>query len=105
MREDLIKVSVIVPAYNVEKYIPKCLDSLINQTLKEIEIIVVDDGSSDKTAEIVSSFCKNDDRVKLIKQKNKKQGEARNNGIKHSEGEYIGFIDSDDLAKIYYEKE
>lgn len=99
------KVSVIIPAYNTEKYIAKCLISLISQTLKEIEIIVVDDGSTDSTSEIIKVFAAADSRVKVISQKNKKQGAARNRGMEIAVGEYIGFVDSDDwVDKDYYEK-
>ena len=99
-----IKVSVIVPSYNSEKYIEKCLNSLVRQTLKEIEIIVVDDGSIDNTVKIVEDFCKKDSRIKLIKQEHLMQGAARNNGTAHSSGEYIGFIDSDDWVDLNYFK-
>lgn len=99
------KVSIIVPAYNTEKFIAKCLFSLINQTLKEIEIIVVNDGSSDDTLKVVSLFAQHDLRIKVINQENLKQGAARNNGTKIATGEYIGFIDSDDWVDLdYFEK-
>ena len=99
------KVSVVVPAYNVEKYIERCLVSLIKQTLREIEIIVVDDGSTDFTSGIINAFAKIDKRIKVIMQENLKQGSARNNGMKIAKGEYIGFVDSDDWVDFaYFEK-
>lgn len=99
------KVSVIVPAYNSEKFLGKCINSLIKQTLKEIEIIIVDDGSTDGTVELAEKYGSADCRVKLIKQQHKKQGAARNNGTKNASGEYIGFVDSDDwVDEAYYEK-
>ena len=90
----MIKVSVIVPTYNREKYVKTCLDSLINQTLKEIEIIVVDDGSSDNTEKIVMNF--NDKRIKYIKKENTGIGDTRNHGIREAKGEYLSFVDIDD---------
>ncbi len=102
---DEIKVSIVVPTYNNEKYLPKCLMSLMQQTLKEIEIIVVNDGSTDRTSEILEEFSKADFRIKIINQQNKKQGAARNNGMNAANGEYIGFIDSDDWVDLdYFEK-
>ena len=99
------KISVIVPAYNSEKFISKCLLSLINQTEKEIEIIVINDGSNDNTKDIISIFAEHDSRIILINQDHKLQGAARNNGIKHAKGEYIGFVDSDDWVDLdYFEK-
>ena len=99
------KVSIIVPAYNTEKYIFKCLLSLISQTLKEIEIIVVNDGSSDSTPFVIKRFSDADARIKVITQSRQKQGVARNNGTKIATGEYIGFVDSDDWVDLdYYEK-
>jgi len=89
------KLSIIIPAYNVEKYIGEAICSAINQTITELEIIVVDDGSTDKTREVVRSFQK-DHRVKLITQDKLGSSEARNNGINNARGEFIGFLDSDD---------
>ena len=99
------KVSIVIPAYNSALYIEKCINSLIRQTLKEIEIILVDDGSSDNTVEICEKYTTLDTRIKLIKQEHKKQGAARNNGTSIAKGEYIGFVDSDDWVDYdYYEK-
>ncbi len=100
----MIKVSIIVPTYNAEKYINRCLDSLINQTLKEIEIIVVNDGSQDNTLEKIKKYT--DKRIKLLNLKeNKGIGHARNEGIKKALGQYIGFVDSDDYVdKNMFEK-
>ncbi len=101
----MVKVSIIVPVYNTEKFLEKCLGSLVSQTLKEIEIICVDDGSVDNSLNIIKKFAKEDSRIKVIEQENKKQGAARNNGTKIAKGEYIGFVDSDDWVDIdYYEK-
>ena len=94
------KVSVIVPIYNVEKYVGKCIESIINQTLKEIEIILVNDGSTDKSGIIAEEYEKLDKRIKVINQDNAGQGQARNVGINVSKGEYIGFIDSDDWIDV-----
>ncbi len=99
------KVSIIVPAYNTEKYISRCLLSLIRQTLREIEIVVVNDGSTDNTASILSKFSESDSRIKIITQTNQKQGAARNHGTEAASGEYIGYVDSDDWVDFdYYEK-
>lgn len=101
----VVNVSVIVPVYNTEKYLEKCLESLINQTLKNIEIICVNDGSTDKSCDIIKKYQEKDNRIKLINQSNQKQGAARNNGTKIATGEYIGFVDSDDWVDLdFYEK-
>ncbi len=92
---DLPKVSVIVPVYNVEDYLNECIDSLINQTLKDIEIICVDDGSTDSSSKILSSY--EDERIKIITQENQGLSSARNTGLEHVSGDYIYFIDSDDI--------
>ena len=94
------KVSVIIPVYNVEDYLPQCLDSVINQTLKDIEIICVDDGSTDSSYEILKDYTQKDNRIKLIKQKNKHAGVARNRGLKIAKGEYIHFLDADDWLEL-----
>ena len=107
IREEILnpKISVIVPMYNSEKYIEKCLNSLIKQTLKDIEIILVDDGSNDKTVEICKKYSSLDKRIKILNQEHKKQGSARNKGTNIAKGEYIGYIDSDDwIDEDYYEK-
>lgn len=100
-----IKVSIIVPVYNVEQYLKACMESILSQTLKEIEIILVDDGSTDKSGEICDFFKKQDERVKVIHKENGGLSSARNTGIYVASGEYIGFVDSDDLIKnTMYEK-
>jgi len=91
------KISVIIPVYNVEKYLRQCLDSVVNQTLKDIEIICVNDGSTDNSQQILEEYAKKDKRIKLINQENQGQSVARNVGIKVSSGEFVSFIDSDDL--------
>lgn len=89
-------ISVIVPIYNVEKYINKCVDSIINQTYKNIEIILVDDGSTDNCYNICDEYKKKDNRIKVIHQENSGLSEARNAGIKMAKGEYLAFVDGDD---------
>lgn len=91
-----IKVSVIVPVYNVEKYLGRCIESLINQTFTNIEIILVNDGSTDRSLEIIEKYKEKDKRIKLINNKNMGVSYSRNIGIKKSIGKYIMFIDSDD---------
>ena len=90
------KISIIVPFYNTEKYIERCLTSLVNQTVSDIEIVCINDGSNDNSLEIVKTFANKDLRIKILEQENLKQGAARNNGTKIAVGEYIGFVDSDD---------
>ena len=91
------KVSVIVPIYNGEKFLRKCLDSIVNQTLKDIEIILVNDGSVDESYKICQEYAKKDHRIILRNQKNKGSANARNQGMKLASGQYIGFVDSDDF--------
>ncbi len=89
-------VSIIVPVYNLENYIKNCLDSLINQTYRNIEILVIDDGSVDRSGEIIKSMAEKDSRIVYIKQQNAGVSAARNNGLEHAKGEYIMFADGDD---------
>lgn len=99
-----IKVSVIIPVYNVEKYIERCLESVIHQTLKEIEIIIINDGSKDNSSKKIEKFL-GDKRVIYVKTENKGLSAARNRGLKIAKGEYIGFVDSDDYIDLdFYEK-
>ncbi|MBR3358752.1 MAG: glycosyltransferase, partial [Solobacterium sp.] len=90
-------ISVIVPVYNGEKYIDNCLNSILKQTLEDIEVICVNDGSTDSSSEILHRFAKADDRIKVIDKKNQGAGAARNDGIRSSEAKYIAFMDADDL--------
>lgn len=96
-----VKLSVIVPVYNVEQYIERCIESIRNQTLKEIELILVDDGSKDKSGLLCDQAAEQDLRIKVIHQENTGQGIARNAALKIARGDYIAFVDSDD----YVEKE
>ena len=91
------KVSVIVPVYNVEKYLHECLDSVINQTLKDIEIICINDGSTDNSLKILREYEKKDNRIIVFNQKNKGGGAARNVGLAHAKGEFLAFLDGDDF--------
>ena len=92
-------ISVIVPVYNVEEYLEECLESIKNQTYTNIEVILVNDGSTDGSREICERFCQKDSRFKLINQENQGQSVARNRGVKESAGEFIMFVDSDDVIK------
>lgn len=101
----MTKVSVILPVYNVEEYLRQALDSIVNQTLKDIEIICVNDGSKDNSLNILEEYASKDDRVKIINQENQGQGAARNNAIKIATGEYLSFVDPDDWIEFdMYEK-
>lgn len=91
-----IKFSIVVPVYNVERYLKYCLDSIINQTYKNLEIILVDDGSTDKSGEVCDVFQEKDSRIKVIHKKNGGLSSARNIGIDNATGDYLTFIDSDD---------
>lgn len=101
----MAKLSIIVPVYNVEKYLPKCLESLTNQTLKDIEIICVNDGSMDNSLAILKEFASKDSRIRIIDNQHQGVAKTRNTGIEQSTGEYIGFVDSDDYIDIdFFEK-
>lgn len=98
------KISIIVPVYNVEEYLAECLESIINQTYKNLEIILIDDGSTDKSGAICDEYSQRDSRIKVIHQENKGIGATRNVGLSHVTGEYIGWVDSDDIIdKNMYE--
>ncbi|WP_096014138.1 glycosyltransferase family 2 protein [Campylobacter lanienae] len=95
------KASIIIPVYNVEKYLRECLDSAINQSLKDIEIIIVDDCGSDKSMDIAQEYAKNDNRIKIIKNsQNQGPFTSRNNAVLAANGEYLVFLDSDDFLDL-----
>ena len=93
-------ISIIVPVYNVENYLEECLESIRKQTYQDIEVILVNDGSTDDSQAICEHFCQTDNRFRLINQKNQGQSVARNHGVKESIGEYIMFVDSDDVVSL-----
>ena len=95
--EENIKVSVILPVYNGETYLPECLDAILGQTLKEIEVICVNDGSTDRSPEILRENAARDSRIRVIDQENTGAGAARNNGMAQARGEYLSFLDADDF--------
>ena len=94
----MIKVSVIIPVYNVEQYLEKCLDSLLGQTLEEIEFIAVNDGATDGSQKILDEYLKKSDRLRCFKKENGGLSDARNYGFQFAKGEYIGYVDSDDFV-------
>ena len=94
-------VSIIIPIYNLEKYIKHCLESVVNQTYKELEIICIDDGSTDGSAEIIKSMAENDPRIKYIYQENAGVSAARNKGLDTATGEYVMFVDGDDYINLH----
>ena len=99
------KVSIIVPIYNVEKFLPRCMDSLLNQTLTDIEIIMVDDESPDNCPAMCNEYARQDSRVKVIHKKNGGLGFARNSGLEIASGKFVAFVDSDDFVDVtMYEK-
>lgn len=100
MSNEKIAVSVILPVYNAKEYLRKCLDSIVEQTLKNIEIIIIDDGSTDGSSEICKEYAAKDDRIIYYKKENEGLAAARQDGMERSNGEYIGFVDSDDWLEL-----
>lgn len=96
----MAKISIIIPVYNAQTYLKNCLESVINQTLKDIEIICVNDGSTDKSLDILEEYAQNDSRIIILTQSNLGQGLARNKGIDIANGEFIGFVDADDVVDL-----
>ena len=90
------EISIIVPVYNVEKYLKRCIDSILNQSFTNFELILVDDGSTDNSGKIIDEYAIKDERIKVIHKENGGQGSARNRGLDIAKGNYIGFVDSDD---------
>jgi glycosyltransferase involved in cell wall biosynthesis len=95
-----MKVSIIIPVYNGEKYIDRCLNSILNQTYKNIELIIIDDGSTDNSFKLLSEYLKKDTRIKVIHKENGGQASARNLGLTKSTGDYIMFVDCDDYIEL-----
>ena len=95
-------ISIIIPVYNVEAYLPSCLDSIINNTFRDLEIICVDDGSPDNCGSILDKYAAEDSRIVVIHQENQGVAVARNNGIREAKGEFVAFIDSDDWIHPQY---
>ena len=91
------KISIIIPVYNAEKYLYECLDSLVNQTMKNTEIICIDDGSTDNSYEILCEYATKDNRFIILQQENKGAGAARNKGMEIAKGEFLAFLDADDF--------
>ena len=95
-------ISVIIPVYNVEKYLSRCLDSVINQTYSNLEILLVNDGSTDSSGFICDEYAKKDSRIVVIHQENKGTSIARNRGLERAKGEFIGFVDPDDVISVHF---
>ena len=95
-----VKVSILVPIYNTERFLPECLDSLVKQTLKDIEIVCINDGSKDASLEIVKRYAKNDKRIVLINKKNTGYGDSMNRGFAKAVGEYVGIVEPDDFIEL-----
>ena len=98
MAEAMVAVSVIVPVYNVEKYLRKCLDGILSQTLKDMEVIAVDDGSTDSSPSILREYAKKDGRIRVVSRQNGGAGAARNTGLALARGKYLFFHDPDDFS-------
>ena len=99
------RISVVVPVYNVEQYLEKCVNSIINQTYKNLEIILVDDGATDKSGKLCDELAKLDNRIMAYHKKNGGLSDARNYGVERATGDYIGFVDGDDYIDVeMYEK-
>ena len=93
-------VSIIIPVYNIENYLPNCLNTIIHQTYKNLEIILIDDGSTDKSSEICDKYAEKDSRIIVVHQDNQKRGYVRNSGLRIAQGEYIMFVDGDDYLHL-----
>ena len=95
-----LKVSILVPVYNTERFLAECLDSLVGQTLKEIEIICINDGSTDGSLGILQRYAKDDKRIRILNKKNTGYGDSMNVGLSEATGEYIGIVEPDDFVEF-----
>ena len=100
MESNVPKISVLIPVYNVEKYLERCLKSVCNQSFKDIEIICINDGSTDSSLSILEEYAKNDSRIKIIDKSNSGYGISMNIGLDNATGDYVGIIESDDFADL-----
>ena len=99
------RISIIVPVYNIEEYLPRCIESILNQTYTNLQLVLVDDGSKDKSGKICDEYAKKDNRIVVVHKENGGSSSARNKGIEVAMGEYLGFVDSDDYVEPdMYEK-
>lgn len=96
------KVSIVVPIYNIEKYLPNCIESILSQTYTNIEIILVDDGSTDQSYNIIQKYAKKDHRIIVVRQQNSGQSSARNTGLQKASGDFISFVDGDDEISPHF---
>lgn len=96
----MVEISVILPVYNIEDYLSECLESISNQTFEDIEIICIDDGSTDKSLEILKEHSNRDSRIRIIEQENQGAGAARNKALEYAAGKYVYFIDGDDYLEL-----
>lgn len=104
-KETLPLITIIVPVYQVKEYVGECVESLLDQTYTNLEILLVDDGSTDDSGELCDEYARRDDRIRVIHQENQGAAGARNTGLDHAEGEYVAFVDSDDkISSIYIEE-
>ena len=104
MKEKNVQISVIIPVYNAELYLEKCIESVLGQTFDALEVICVDDGSSDASVEILRKFQNKDERLIVLQQKNRGAGAARNNGLRRAKGKFIHFLDADDWVDTAYNR-
>ena len=100
LNEKMPLISIIVPAYNIAEYLPRCLDSILKQTYKNLEIIVISDGSTDGTNQVIEKYAAQDDRIIPVFKENTGVSDTRNRGLDIAKGEYIGFVDGDDFIEI-----
>ena len=100
MSDKVVKISTIMPVYNASKFLKQSIESVLNQTFKDIELICVDDGSTDNSLQIIEDYAKKDNRIKIVKQKNLTAGAARNNGLQYARGEFVHYFDADDWIKL-----
>ena len=101
-KDTAVRISILIPVYNVENYLSQCLDSILSQTFSNIEIICVNDGSTDKSPSILNEYAKKSDKIKIINQENAGLSETRNTGVEYAAGKYVLFVDSDQKLSLLF---